>query len=124
MLRKFLVTLTLMIAATPALAVDLTAQITQLNGKPLSGPDGKPLPMSLGDVIENSLLTTEQSTTPTDKNKHFWLAFKVHDKKSVNFTTDELVEIKDAIGKYNSALVAGQAIRILDPTSIPKDIKQ
>ena len=124
MLRKTMIVLALLTIASPAFAVDLTAQITQLNGKPLSGPDGKALPMSLGEVIENSLLTTEQSTTPADKNKHFWLAFKVHDKKAMDFTTDELVEIKEAIGKYNSALVAGQAIRILDPTSIPKDLKQ
>jgi hypothetical protein len=102
-------------------AVNLQAQITQLNGKPLlDEKTGKDFPLSLGDVVKSALLTTDTQTPPAEKDKRFWLAVKVNGAKEMTFTPEELVTIKELIYKYQSILVAGQAVRLLDPTSIPK----
>lgn len=115
---------TIFVLASPAMAVDPTTQLVQLNGDPLVGPDGKPISFMVGEAIKNALLYTDQTTRPDVKNKRFWLAVKVNDamaaKKDLSFTPEEIVEIKDALNASQSILIAGETIRIIDPTSIPK----
>lgn len=108
-----------MFAAAPAGAVDLTAEVKQLDGSSLLNQQGQPDPKTVGQLISMTLLLTDQNTTPTEKNKRFWLALKVHDKKEVTFSPEDLTEIKAVLFKYQSTLVAGQVIRLIDPTFGP-----
>lgn len=121
MRATFLMLAALAALTTSAAAVDLTTPITQFNGQPLTNAQGLPEPITLGKIISDTLLITDGNVTAAEKNKRFWLALKVHGKKDATFSPEELVLIKDVLGKYQTILIAGQAIRVLDPTSIPKD---
>lgn len=108
---------------TPAGAVDVTQQVTQLDGKPLTDMAGKPVEMTLGNVVKNSLLYTDQATRPEDKKKRFWLALKVGEaeekKKDLVLAPWEITEIEKCLGENQSTLIAGQASRMIDPTFQP-----
>ena len=108
----------------PALALDLDHQITLIDGKPILDQAGKPQPMVLGDILKNTLLITDQQMTKEVKNYHFWLAVKIgkaqeEHKKDFTLTTQELADVEDALWKYQSILVAGQAIKLIDPSFQP-----
>lgn len=114
------------LCCSPAGAVDVTQQITQLDGKPLLDQAGKPTEVTLGNVVKNSLLYTDQSTKPDDKKKRFWLALKVGDaeekKKDLVLAPWEITEIEKCLGENQSTLIAGQASKMIDPTfQPPKD---
>jgi len=128
MLRSILAASILTLAlAAPAFAVDLNAQVTQLNGKPLIGADGKDTAFPIGTALENSLLFTTDRMTSDVKAKRFNIAAKIAvimassaTDKEITFTPQELTEIETALWENQTTLVAGQVIRIIDPTSVPK----
>ena len=119
-MKRILLASALFILSTPAFALDLTQQITLIDGKPILGQDGKPQPMTVGDIIKNTLLVTPGDLKEDEKKRRFWLALKIGDKKEITFTPQELTEIEDVLWKYQSILVAGQVVRMIDPTSVPK----
>jgi hypothetical protein len=108
-----------------AFATDLSTQITQLDGKPLIGQDGKDVPFPVGDAIKNALLVTNERTLPDVKAKRFQIAVKVaiamtSPSSDITFKPEEIVEIEKALWENQSTLVAGQAVRIIDATSFSK----
>jgi len=119
MLKALMIAALTAASITTAGAVDLTTPITQFDGKPLVTADGKPDPHTLGRVIADTLIITEQGLAAADKTKRYWLAHKIYGKTEVTFTPEELVLIKEVLFKYQSILVAGQAVRLLDPSFKP-----
>jgi hypothetical protein len=108
---------------TPAWALDFTAQLKQLDGSAFVDPSGKEAPVTLGTIAEISLLTTypdEQNLSGEEKTKRFSLALKIHEKKEVPLTADEITLIKKLIAKNYNALITGRAWELLDPASVPK----
>jgi hypothetical protein len=127
MFRKIAIAAAIILAPLPALAVDLNAQITQLDGKPLIGPDGKDYPFPLGTALENSLLATTAAMSPEVKTTRFRIAAKIavamassNKDQEITFTPQELTEIEKSLWENQPTLIAGQAIRIIDPTSATK----
>jgi hypothetical protein len=123
-LAAFIATLTF---AAPAFAVDLKTNITQLDGKPLIGADGKETPFPVATALENSLLFTTERTPSDVKAKRFQIATKIAivmtsnaSDKEITFTPQELTEIETALWENQTTLVAGQTIRIIDPSSVQK----
>ena len=122
MRRLLLVTALLVATIGAAQAIDFTQEIHTFDGGSFMGPDGKPAPQKLGTIAENSLLQTAQGDTIEEKNKRFWLALKIHNTpKDPNLTTEDIAVIKKAIGTYQPVAVMGQAFRLLDPASEPKN---
>lgn len=126
MKKTFFAMLAVVAMTCSAEAVDWSQQITQLDGKPLLDQAGKPTEVTLGNVVKNSLLYTDQSTKPDDKKKRFWLALKVGDaeekKKDLVLAPWEITEIEKCLGENQSTLIAGQASKMIDPTfQPPKD---
>lgn len=109
--------------AAPARAIDFTQAIKTFDGKDfIDASTGQPAPQKLGTVAENSLLQTAQGDTIDEKNKRFWLALKIHDTpKDPNLSSEEIAMIKKAIGTYQPTAIMGQAFRLLDPASAPKN---
>ena len=112
----------LALGLTPAFAVDLNTQITQLNGQPLLDQNGKPAEnFTLGAALTGSLLYTDQSTKPDVKMRRFRLALRINEAetshKNIDFTPEEVVDMKEAVLATQTILVAGQVIKIIDPTS-------
>jgi hypothetical protein len=122
-MKKLVCAAIFLIATAPAaLAVDFTQIIKTFDGKDFIGADGQPAPQVLGTVVENSLLATSQTDTIEEKNKRFWLALKIHDTpKDPQLTAEDLAMIKKAVGTYQSTAIMGQALRLIDPASGPKN---
>jgi hypothetical protein len=109
-----------LLCSTSAHAIDFTQTIKTFDGKEFIDNDGKPVPIVLGTVIENSLLAAGQNDPIEEKNR-FWLALKIHEKaKNYAPTPDEIVLIKKAL-TVQPLTIMGQAIRIIDPTYVPSD---
>ena len=123
-MRLFLSGAMLIAALSAAYAIDFSSPITQLNGEPFVGQDGKTMNTTLAIVAENALLASyqdEQNLSGEDKVKRFVLARKIHEnEKNVELTADEITLIKKLIAKSYNPLITGESWRILDPASIPK----
>lgn len=114
--------LSLAILATPALAIDFKAEMTDIAGKVIPAEAGKPEPLILQRVCEDALIASypdEQTLPPSEKNLRFWLAVKIHNGEQ-NLSADEITLLKKVIGKAYGPLVVGRAYGMLDPNSIPQ----
>jgi hypothetical protein len=122
-MRPLLLATAFLIAAAPAaMAVDFTQTIKTFDGSDFIGSDGKPAPQLLGNIVENSLLTTSQSDTIEDKNRRFFLALKIHGHPiDPPLTAEDLTVIKRAVGTYQPTAIMGQSLLLLDPASAPKN---
>lgn len=118
-MKRLLLALTLFAIVTPALAVDLTQRVTNVDGKPIVDAANKDVGPVLSDVLKATLLVTDQAMTKDDKVKNFDLALKIGLNKNITFTPQELTHIEDMLWKYQSTLVAGQTVRLIDPTFAP-----
>jgi len=124
MLKKLLLGTAIAAALSfQAAALDMTEQVTQLDGKPLIGADGKAADISIGTIIKNSLLYTDMQTKPDTKNKRFWIAVKVGEaeqkKTDLVLTPAEITEIETSLKENQSILIYGQVSRMIDPTFKP-----
>jgi hypothetical protein len=103
-------------------AIDFTQHILTFEGKDFTGPDGKPAPQVLGTIAENSLLQTGQADTIEEKNRRFFLALKIHEHpKDPDLSAEDISVLKKAIGTYQPTAIMGQAFRLIDPASMPKN---
>lgn len=125
MLKKMLIAAALLAATlTGAYALDFTVHITQLDGSPFLGPDGKEIKTTLATVSETALTSSyqdEAALPPGEKSNRFWLAQRIHiDPKNVVLSPEEITLLKKLIDKAYNPLVVGQAWAVLDPTTVPK----
>jgi hypothetical protein len=122
-MRRLFYAIVFAIGITPAAhAIDFNQTIKTFDDKDFIDQDGKPAPQVLGTVAENSLLQTAPGDSIDEKNKRFWLAFKIHQTpKDPNLTAEEVSMIKKAIGTYQPIAIMGQALRLIDPGSVPKN---
>jgi hypothetical protein len=126
-MKKLLVAVASLAFMGNAYAIDFTRPLTQLDGQPITGSDGKPLekPPTLGSICEGALLAQyaderdaasgKETITPEDKFARWKLANKVNGGKDVNLTAEELSLIKKLIGKGYAPLIVGQVWMMLDP---------
>lgn len=94
---------------------------------------GEPDPSTLGLVAKNALLATyqdEPTLSGDDKVKRYGLALKIQDATGdkaglfhgqLDLKAGEIELLKKLIAKSYNPLVAGQAWKILDPASMPKE---
>ncbi len=98
--------------------LDFTQRLTAVDGSLLQNGGAKPpAPLTLGDVAVMALETESQGETLSglEKFKLDTLARKIYRQKDVVLALDELVMIKDRIGKVEPPIVVGAAWRLLDP---------
>jgi hypothetical protein len=102
--------------------IDFTIVINGLDGKPIMIPDGKGKQeaLTLNTACVNALETSleEDRQMPGEaKFKLDELAHKIYNKNGVSLTAEEVVLIKQRVGKLYNPLVVGAVWRILDPSS-------
>lgn len=79
--------------------------------------------LTLKFVCVNSLLTIskeDMSINGVEKNERYLLALKLSLKDTIELKVEEIVKIKDAIGKVYLPLVVGRAWELLEG-EIPKE---
>lgn len=114
--------------ASPSYAIDFSVVITDLKNEPLTerSADGKPNPITLGQLCSNALLATyedERSLPAHEKIKRFKLALKLNDAngnpaKDVSLTTEEIAAISKLSAKLYSPLAVGKILQIIDPEAL------
>jgi len=118
------VLLAVILISAPALAIDFTAPMVDLDGNPFTNDKGQPVGATLGSVAENALLAAypdEGSLPGEEKVKRFVLARKIHEAKNVELSAEDVALIKKLIAKdFAGSLVTGEAWSLLDPASVPK----
>jgi len=87
-----------------------------LTGQPVH-VDNKP--MTLGDVVTQALVADfkddgEQKVTGQVKFRRYGMAKKCVGAEKANFTSEELTEIKDLIGKLYITSISGQAWELIE----------
>ena len=112
--------------ATPALAIDFTRPLTQIDGKPFKTADGKDdASVTLGTIALGSLLQTypdeDRTITPEEKFKRGKLAMKISDaiekKQDLPLQSEDVALLKKLIGKNGTPLVVVQTMPMLDPNA-------
>jgi hypothetical protein len=122
MRRLLLAAIFLVGAAGAAMAVDFSQIVKTFDGKDFTNPDGTPAPQVLGTIVENSLAQSTPNDTIAEKQSRFWLMLKIHEHaKNPDLSSEDLSVIKKAIGTYQPIAIMGQALRLIDPTSVPKN---
>jgi hypothetical protein len=122
----------LVVTCANAFAIDFSTPLHQLDGSEFLGQDGKPAPITLGDVCEVALLASYKDEGDDivsgkikiedfnkEKARRFGLAKKIHTANGdLQVTTDDIALLKKLIGKSYNALIMGQAWELLDPASV------
>ncbi len=111
--------------------IDVDTILTNLEDKPLQditgqqGPDGIPLTrdLTLAMVLEGALLNLsdeDRNISGQEKARRFALAVKIHNAnhKPLELGIEDLVTLKELVGKLYTPMVVGRVFEILDPAEI------
>jgi hypothetical protein len=94
--------------------IDFFKQLLDMDNKPIMETKDKPL--LLDKVCVNALLqeVPNEQTTGEAKLLRFKLAKKIYGVSEVEVTAEEIVLIKDRVGKQYLPLIVGQVYEILE----------
>ena len=108
--------------------IDVTEQLKKLDGSPMitgsqvcpkcGGVVGEEKPMTLCLAATRALSVTfsdEQNLAPEKKVERFHLALRLLKENSPDLTAEEIVTIKNVVGKMFGNVIVGRAWAILDP---------
>lgn len=93
--------------------INLNAPMLDLNNQKIKQDNGKLF--TLKDVCIISLLSNDESVkTGVEKMKRFLLSSKIQKANDLDLKAEEIVLLKDSIGKVYNALIVGRAYELLD----------
>ena len=104
--------------AGPALAIDFTTPLLDLQGKPFVDDKGDPVKdFTLSKLCTNALLANypDEQIEGAEKYKRYELANKINNAKNPALSVEELALIKRLVAKGYSAAFVGPAWKLLDP---------
>ena len=124
MRRLILAAATLAALATPALAIDFTQEVKQIDGQPLTDDKGNPKPTTLGELCRQALLAgyadehdqSGKETITQEEKFHRWEVARLVKGKDVTLSVDDLALVKKLTGKAFGPLIMGPIWLMLDPT--------
>lgn len=112
--------------AVPAFAVDFSAAIAGVDGKPMTldnTPNSPPATLSM--LAINALNFTEQGIDATEKVRRFKLAVKISEAKGDTFLSPEdIVLLKKVVGLLYSPIVVGRAYELLEAPAKAQEPKK
>lgn len=90
--------------------------LKNIKGEVLKEKDAKGIESSVlvKEICVNALLMNEEKVEGTDKMKRFVLAKKIQAGGEIGLTAEEIVLVKEMVGKFYSPLVVGQIFELLD----------
>lgn len=92
--------------------IDFTKKLTNLNGEVLTDATSKK-DITLSFICVEALLATEKDVTGDEKMKRYKLAIDIFEGKKEGLSAEEIVLLKELIGKYFTVLIVGQVFPIL-----------
>lgn len=96
--------------------------LTEINGDVVKNKDNEP--WSFKAAIVDCVLAPSKEMTSTDSLKSYMLAQKVYAGGDIDFTPEEIVKIKEVIGKHAFPLVSGQIIQYINGVTTVKPSKK
>lgn len=97
--------------------INLSKQIIDLDGTVIKEDESSETPFTFKKALTVSLLSAVKgrSETGEQKAKKFELALRIQDSKTdeVDFTTEEVKVLKEAIGDVYSTLVVGRFYQLI-----------
>lgn len=94
--------------------IDLTQPILDLAGEPAGD-------LTLGSAIEQALMLPvkgDDQMTGSAKLKLFLLATRLHGKGTAELAADDVVLIKDRVGRLFTPIVVGRVWSAIDPAGV------
>lgn len=94
---------------------DLDTVMTDLKGQPVtqSSGDGPATILKLGDVVLNAMLALDENDTAETKVKKFRIAVKTQAGGKCELSPEEVVLIKQCVGKFYNPLAVGRVYELL-----------
>lgn len=94
--------------------INFRTTLKDMDGKPIMETKDKPL--LLDKVCVEALLseTPNEQTTGESKLNRFNLAKRIHGSGEIDVSTEEIVLIKDRVGKHYFPIVVGQVFVLLE----------
>lgn len=94
--------------------IDFNIELKDMNDKPIM--EAKDKPLTLDKVCVNAILSEipDEKTTGEQKLQRFKLAKKIYGAGEIDIASEEIVLIKDKVGKLYLPLVVGQVFLILE----------
>ncbi|MGE0605560.1 MAG: hypothetical protein AB7O62_00435 [Pirellulales bacterium] len=97
--------------------MDLTSQLTQLNGQPILGGDKQPATIATCSI--EALLSPRQEDDGVTKIRKAILAEKIFTHPShVAMTTAEAAMLSECLQEFCSPLALIQCLRVIDPEKL------
>jgi len=95
--------------------IDFSKKFTNFNGEVLKDTQSQK-ELALSDICIESLLSVDPKSPVegVEKLKRYNLAMEIYQGKKESLSAEEVVLLKELIGKYYTTLVVGQAFPMLD----------
>lgn len=105
--------------------INLDAPVLDYEDKPITTPpdeEGATKPLTFFDVFVNALngIGPGEQLPAETKNKIYQITRKIYLNKEPNLTPDQLILIKERVGKAYAPVVVGRVIDLIDGTDDPK----
>ncbi len=97
--------------------IDFEQTMKTLNGEEIKESEKKDsVPLTLKSVCINALLSEidREKTSGEDKVERYELAKKIHEGGTIELKTEQVVLIKERIGKFYLPLLVGGAFEMLE----------
>lgn len=100
--------------------LNVTTVLKNINGDDLIEPNakGEAEPVTVRKVIINALMTPEQKDTGVQKVEKYSLAMDIQKQDEIELTPEQIVLLKEAIGKPYGPVVVGPVSMLLDGKSV------
>lgn len=93
--------------------VNFSEKLVNLNGEQIKDSDSNE-DLILKTICVGALLTNEKALEGKDKLERFELAKEIHTDKKDSISAEEVVLLKELIGKFYPTMVVGQVYQMLD----------
>lgn len=106
--------------------INVTQVILDMNGSPLMGPpakkDAKPEPMTVRTACMQALLSTDEKQTGSHKFDCYRLATKILEEDTPMIEAQDIMLIKESVGKLFYPIVVGRVWDALELKTKPKAV--
>lgn len=105
--------------------IDFDKKILNLNGKKIlqNSDKGIPEPLNAVRIASDALMRFEDKEKADEKLKKFNLGMKINKDIIVDLKAEEIVLLKETIGKHYAPVVVGRMYEILENEDVKKDDK-
>lgn len=95
--------------------IDFTKKFTNFDGKPLTDQSSNK-ELTLGEICVEALLAVDNKEVldGVEKVRRYDLASEIHKGKKESLSAEEVVLLKELVGKYFTTIIVGQALPLLD----------